>query len=679
MIDETFSTMEAMGFLRVAVAAPTVQVADIAINVRATIEVLDTAAAQGCHLVAFPELGITSYSCADLFSQSCLREHALAGLRALAEATKRLHLAAVVGLPLEIGGRLFNCAALLCDGAILGLVPKTFLPTTQEYYEQRWFSSARASTMQMVAVDGQPIPFGADLLFAADNLPDAVIGIEICEDLWSAQPPSGDMALAGATLFVNPSASVDIVGKAHYRQALVEQQSARCLAVYLYAGAGPGESTMDVVYGGHGLIAENGVTLAETERFQFTSQMALADIDLHLLTQERLRNSSFSAARPAQTYRRIPFTLPIQDRPVSWVSRQPQLRRPLSTMPFVPSDPITRDRHCEEVFIIQATGLAKRLNHTGITRVILGLSGGVDSTLALLVALRAFDLLGLPPAGITAVLMPGAGTSSRTHAQAERLAQLAQVTLRTIPIAEAVRQHLAAIGHDERQTDRTYENAQARERTQILMDLANHLDGLAVGTGDLSELALGWCTYNGDQMSMYHVNAGVPKTLVQHVIRWCAERLFTGEITAVLHAVVATPITPELVPLSATGEIRQETEQIIGPYLLHDFFLFYGVRYGFSPHKILYLAIQAYGDHFTPTGILHWLGVFYQRFFASQFKRSAMPDGPKVGAVALSPRGDWRMSSDAVVTIWQQEVAELTQRFAPPTEKHKRASRGKLL
>jgi NAD+ synthase (glutamine-hydrolysing) len=655
-----------LGYVRVAAVTPEVRVADVAYNTQAILASLEEAAAQGCTLALFPELAVTGYTCADLFYQSLLRDQARAALRPLAQATGRLGIGAVIGLPLEVGGKLYNCAAFLAEGAVVGVVPKTYLPATQEYYEERWFSSSRDCPVDVVDLDGQTIPFGADLLFTARNMPHCVLGIEICEDLWATNPPSGSMALAGATLFLNPSASDEVLGKAEYRRALVTQQSARCLAGYVYAGSGPGESTTDVVFGGHCLIAEDGILLAETPRFHFERQMALADLDLEQLAHERITNSSFSSALPTRAYRQIAFTLPTSSLTVATdvtAVAPPLLRPPLSQTPFVPTDPTQRATHCEEIFAIQSTGLARRLQHTGSHSITLGLSGGLDSTLALLVTLRAFATLDLPPSGIVAVSMPGFGTSTRTRRHARRLAELVGVTLREISIEAAVRQHFQDIGHDERVTDVTYENAQARERTQILMDLANQVGGLVVGTGDLSELALGWATYNGDQMSMYHVNAGVPKTLVRYLIAWSAESLYHGATAQVLRAICATPSSPELLPQSAgkavQNAVAQETEAAIGPFLLHDFFLFCTVRYGFSPRKTLFLATRAFAGRYTPQEIVRWLQVFLQRFFANQFKRSAMPDGPKVGSVALSPRGDWRMPSDASVALWRQELDQL--------------------
>jgi NAD+ synthase (glutamine-hydrolysing) len=652
-----FFTHAALGLVRVAVVAPELRVADVAFNTERTVAALIEAAAQGCQLAVFPELGLTSYSCADLFYHNTLLDAARAALERVAEATAIYDMAAVVGLPLAVGGRLFNCAAFLASGRLVGIVPKTFLPTTNEFYEARWFTSAAQGTPATVTIAGEEFPFGADLIFPAANLPGCVVGIEVCEDLWAVNPPSGRLALAGATLLVNPSASNELLGKAEYRRDLIRQQSARCLAAYCYAGVGSGESTTDTVYAGHALIAENGGLLVETPRFSFATQMVVADIDVQRLVHERLRNSSFSQAGLAQGYRTVGFTLPRAEA----LAPTPVIRPGLSATPFVPGDPARRAHHCQEIFAIQATGLAKRLRHTGAAKAVIGVSGGLDSTLALLVIVAAFDRLGLPRENVVAITMPGFGTTQRTRGNAERLAELLGVTLRVIPIAESVRQHFRDIGHDEQQHDVTYENAQARERTQILMDVANQVGGLVVGTGDLSEAALGWMTFNGDHMSMYHVNAGVPKTLVRYLVGWCADELYTGETTAVLRSIVDTPITPELLPLDANEELAQKTEETIGPYDLHDFFLFYTLRHQFGPAKVFFLARQAFGAAYDAATILRWQEVFYRRFFSQQFKRSAMPDGPKVGSVALSPRGDWRMPSDAVAAVWLAELAAVTQ------------------
>lgn len=651
-----------LGFVRAAVVSPELRVADVDFNVAAMEQAMHRAREAGASLILFPELGVTGYSCADLFYQSLLLAKARAALSILANAAGDAHVAAVVDLPLLQDGKIYNCAAFLGDGQVLGITPKTYLPTTQEYYEERWFTSSRNALFDTVEIDGQRVPFGADLLFRARNLPGCVIGIEICEDLWAINPPSSDKALGGATILLNPSASDETLGKYRYRTDLVTHQSGRCLAAYLYAGASPNESTTDIIFAGHSLIAEYGILLAETERFRFDTQIATADIDVERLINERTKNTSFSSQLPTRKYRTLDFTLSAHERDaISAHGSAPySLLRPLSRTPFVPTEASLRAEHCREIFDLQAVGLAKRLKHTGVKSVTLGLSGGLDSTLALLVTIKAFDLLGLARQGIHTISMPGFGTTARTKSNAEQLAAQLGVSFRTIPITAAVRQHFRDIGHDENTHDVTYENAQARERTQILMDLANETGGLVVGTGDLSELALGWATYNGDQMSMYHVNAGVPKTLVRYLVEWCAESEFQGEPAKILHDVIATPITPELLPLDTEGAQAQETESTIGPFVLHDFFLFYMVRHQFSPRKIFFLAQQAFvGTYDAPT-ILQWLGVFYKRFFAQQYKRSAMPDGPKVGSVALSPRGDWRMPSDASAALWLAQVQELT-------------------
>jgi NAD+ synthase (glutamine-hydrolysing) len=661
MTIEHFFSSEGLGFVRMAVVSPELRVADVAFNVTRITEAMAVGAKQGARLMLFPELCITAYSCGDLFFQPLLLEQALKGLSVIADATRTSSVAAVVGLPLAVEGKLYNVAGLVADGKVWGLVPKSFLPSTGEFYEERWFTPAARCTSQPVRVSDVEVPFGPDLLFTALNLPGLVVGIEICEDLWAISPPSGDLAQAGATVLLNGSASNELLGKVEYRRDLVRQQSARSLAAYLYAGAGPGESTTDLVWAGHSMVAENGAILAETERFKFDTQMAVADVDVHRLIGERLRSNTFSAAQPVRQYRRTPFVLPDPGRPDAWT---PLIRPQLARLPFVPADPQRRAEHCREIFNIQSMGLAKRLRHTAAKRVTIGLSGGLDSTLALLVTVRAFDLVGLPRDGILAVTMPGFGTTSRTRSNAEKLAEELRVSFRTIPIAEAVRQHFRDIGHDETVHDITYENAQARERTQILMDLANEIGGFVVGTGDLSELALGWATYNGDHMSMYHVNAGVPKTLVRYLVEWAADEEFQGEAAKVLHDIGATPISPELLPLSKEGSLEQKTEETVGPYALHDFFLYYAVRYGFPPRKIFVLARQAFDGEYTADVILKWLRTFYRRFFSQQFKRSAMPDGPKVGSVALSPRGDWRMPSDASPAGWLAEVEAIADAIA---------------
>jgi NAD+ synthase (glutamine-hydrolysing) len=629
------SPRENHGFARVAAVSPELVLGDVAVNLAILKREMAALARQGARLIVFPELSLTGYSCADLFHHAALLEKARRGLTELAESTARLGCAVVVGLPLAVESRLYNVAAVIAEGRVLGYVPKTFLPNSGEFYERRWFSPA--PTLAVSEVDG--VPIGMDLLFAAADLPGFVLGIEICEDLWTVIPPSSHAALAGATVLANPSASDEVLGKAPYRRGLVNQQSARCLAAYVYAGAGAGESSTDVVYSGHGLISENGALLAETERFSFQTQTAVADVDLQRLQHERFKSAAFRDDEARPVFRRIGFTL-------GQTFAGGELLHPLSAHPFVPPAGADRRAVCEEIFAIQATGLARRLRQTKSKAVVLGLSGGLDSTLALLVLIEALKRADLPRSAALTVTMPGFGTTERTKGNAEKLAEALGITLRTISIKAAVEQHFSDIGHPAGLHDITYENAQARERTQVLMDVANQTGGIVLGTGDLSEAALGWCTFNGDHMSMYHVNAGVPKTLVKYLIEWAATERYAAEAGEILHDVIATPISPELLPIGADGQIEQKTEDTVGPYELHDFFLFHFVRHGCPAEKIRYLACIAFADKYEVAVIEKWLAVFLRRFAQNQFKRSSMPDGPKVGSVALSPRGDWRMPSD---------------------------------
>jgi NAD+ synthase (glutamine-hydrolysing) len=651
-------TGDDLGYLRVAAVSPSVRVADVAHNTRATVEALERVAARGCRLAVFPELGLTGYTCADLFHQEVLLDAAEQGLREVLRAGRRLGVAAIVGLPVRVGGRLYNCAALVSGGRLVGVVPKVCLPTAGEYHEQRWFTSGVLRTQDEVEIAGDQAPFGEDLVFTARNLPGCTIGVEICEDLWTPQPASGRLALGGATVLVNPSASDELAGKARRRRDLVREQAARCMAAYVYAAAGPGESSTDVVFGGHSMIVENGVTLAESSRFGFETEQIVTDVDLQHLGGERTRSPGFSTSTGGPL-RRVEFHLP---RPVSDGPAAGALRPVPSRTPFLPEDPEDRAEHCFEAFTIQATALCTRLRHLFAQRsgpvVSIGLSGGLDSTLALLVAVKSFDRLGADRRGIVAVTMPGPGTTRRTRGNAEALAGLLGVTCEVIPIGDSTEHHLGAIGHSGRH-DATFQNAQARERTRILMDVAGLHGGFNLGTGDLTELALGYCTFNGDQMSMYHVNAGVPKTLVRQLVQWCADTLFDEETAAVLRDICATPSTAELLPPAADGRSSQNTEEIVGPDELQDFFLFHTVRSGFSPTKVFRLAKRAFDGRYAPEQILKWMGIFYYAFFGSQYKRSAMPDGPKVTAVGLSPRADWRMPSDAVSTLWLREVADL--------------------
>lgn len=640
------------GYVRVASISPELRVGDPAFNASRIVEAAGTAAADGCSVALFPELSLTGYTCGDLFFQATLHRAAIQALLRVAAATKDVPLVTVVGLPLSIDGRLFNCAALVAGGEVRGIVPKTFLPASQEYYEERWFSRGNILSRDTVRVGDADVPAGADLLFDVGHR--FCIGIEICEDLWAVEPPSGPLALAGATLILNPSASDELLGKAGYRLDLVRQQSARCLAAYAYAGAGPWESSTDMVFSGAGILAECGQVLTEARRFDFATSMAVADFDMERVEHERLTNSSFSAAG-AGGFRRISIAVgdPVRSREVS-------LRRSVAARPFVPAASAERAAHCQEIFSIQATGLARRLLHTSSAKAVLGLSGGLDSTLAALVCIRSLAKLGRSPEDMLAVVMPGPGSTERTQNNAIALASALGATARVIPISTSVAQHLADLQHPAELHDATYENAQARERTQILMDVANQAGGIVVGTGDLSEAALGWCTFNGDHMSMYHVNSGVPKTLVRHLVEWCAEEEFGEPVSGLLLDIAATPISPELLPLGKDAALVQMTEDTVGPYELHDFFLFHMVRCGFSPAKIVALAEIAFEERFSREEICRWLRVFYTRFFANQFKRSSMPDGPKVGTVALSPRGDWRMPSDASAVAWLAEIEALS-------------------
>ena len=642
------------GFVKVAAVTPEVRVADVVFNVGACAAAAREVAAQGAAVIVLPELAITGYTCEDLFWQEALLRAAEAGLADFAARTADLDALILVGVPVRTGGKLYNCAAAVCHGGLLGLVPKTHIPTYNEFYEGRHFVPGPVGVTLVSFAGSQDVLFGTDLLFPCEELPELVVAAEICEDLWVAAPPSTAHAQAGATLICNLSASNAVVGKADYRRSLVTGQSARLICGYVYASAGTGESTQDLVFSGHDLVAENGRLLAEGA--PFGSGRAVSEIDVRLLAQERTRMSTFEAvpSPEAAGYAVAPFSLGADA-----VARETPLTRWVDPHPFVPSDPTRRAERCEDVFSIQAHGLAKRLAHTRSQHAVIGLSGGLDSTLALLVAVRAFDLLGLPRDGVIAVTMPGFGTTDRTYNNACELARTVGAELREIGIAASVRQHFADIGHDESVHDVTYENSQARERTQILMDVANQEGGLVIGTGDLSELALGWATYNGDHMSMYAVNASVPKTLVRHLVRYVADTCGDEAEKNVLLDVLDTPVSPELLPATGEGQIAQRTEDLVGPYELHDFFLYEVLRRGTSPRKVYRLARYALGKKYDDATILSWLKVFYRRYFAQQFKRSCLPDGPKVGSAAVSPRGDLRMPSDACSTLWLAEVEAL--------------------
>jgi len=638
------------GFVRVGAAIPLLKVADCTYNVEQTVALMREAAAAQVQIVSFPEMGLTGYTCGDLFHQKTLIDAAEDALAYLLRETADLSLLALVGMPLCVENRLMNVAVALQQGRILAVIPKTWLPNYNEFYEKRWFTSAQDMLADEAIVCGQCVPFGTDLLL---NNGDVCVGVELCEDLWMPVPPSSYQALSGANLLFNLSASNELVAKNTYRRRLVTQQSSRCLAAYVYASAGFGESTTDVVFAGNADIVENGNLLAESTRFSLTAQLITADIDIERLNNDRRKHTGFTATQLADgpVFRKVPFALTALD--------AERVNRRFNPTPFVPKGTELAER-CEEIVAIQVQGLAKRLTHTGCKNVVVGISGGLDSTLALLVAAKTMDKLSWSRSNIVAITMPGFGTTNRTYQNALELMRGLGVTVREISIRKAVEQHFKDIGHDPAQHDVTYENAQARERTQILMDVANQVNGLVLGTGDLSELALGWATYNGDHMSMYGINASVPKTLVRFLVTWLADTQVEKATAIILHDILETPVSPELLPLNAAGESEQHTEDVVGPYLLHDFFLYHMLRFGFSPAKIAWMAERTFEGQYDRKTILAWLHTFYRRFFTQQFKRSCLPDGPKVGSVSLSPRGDWRMPSDAVATLWLEEVNKIS-------------------
>ena len=647
------------GFIRVAAGTPRIRVADCRYNAEQIFTMIREADKQGVKILALPELCLTGYTCGDLFLHDTLLEGAMEGLRTILKATSHLEILAVFGMPLRCAGKLYNCAVAIQKGEVLAVVPKTYLPNYGEFYEQRWFTSggvSQALTLEVPCPDD-----GADTLhmtlgqtiIECKGVPGLKVGIEICEDLWAADPPSRRLAEAGATLIVNLSASNEVVGKAAYRRQLVVGQSGRLCCGYVYADAGEGESTTDLVFAGHNMIAENGALLAEK---RFATGLTISEIDVQRLVYERRRLTTFPREPGFAETNRDGFAC-------AWAEFTPcqtPITRYISPTPFVPENAADRSDRCEEILTIAALGLKKRLEHTGAKTAVVGLSGGLDSTLALLITALAMGMLGRPATDIIAVTMPCFGTTDRTKNNAVILAERMGATLRTIPIGDTVKSHFKDIGHSMDDHSVTFENAQARERTQVLMDIANQSGGLVIGTGDLSELDLGWATYNGDHMSMYGVNGSIPKTLVRHLVDYVArDNLQKDEdLTHVLEDILDTPVSPELLP-AVQGEISQKTEDLVGPYELHDFFLYYIIRWGFGPRKVLRLAEQALGRKYDRAVILKWLKNFYRRFFVQQFKRSCLPDGPKVGSVALSPRGDWRMPSDAVSKLWLDELEEL--------------------
>ncbi|WP_251445346.1 NAD(+) synthase [Vermiculatibacterium agrestimuris] len=635
------------GFIKVAAGTPKIRVADPRYNAEQIFTLMRQADHQGVRVLCLPELCLTGYTCGDLFLQDTLLKGAEEGLATILEATKNLDMVTALGLPLKYKNNLYNCAAIIQSGKILGLVPKTYLPNYGEFYEGRWFTSGRGISEPFFSLCGQEVTLDADFLFCCETMPELVIGVELCEDLWAVEPPSSRLSALGATLILNLSASNELAGKADYRRSLVAGQSARCVCGYVYADAGEGESTTDLVFTGHNMIAENGALLAQR---RFSTGLTVSEIDVDKLVFERRRMNTFPTVE-SEYGAQASFSLE---------PGETSLTRLVSPSPFVPQDEAHRAERCEEILKIAALGLKKRLEHTGAKTAVIGLSGGLDSTLAILITGIAMKLLDRPASDMIAVTMPCFGTTHRTRSNAELLAEHMGATLKVVDVGEAVKVHFRDIGQAMDNQDVTFENAQARERTQVLMDIANQTGGLVIGTGDLSELALGWCTYNGDHMSMYAVNAGIPKTLVRHLVRYVAGDK-AGEdqaLSEVLEDILDTPVSPELLPAVA-GEISQKTEDIVGPYELHDFFLYYVVRWAFSPRKVLRLAEQAFGCSYDRAVLLKWLKNFYRRFFSQQFKRSCMPDGPKVGSLALSPRGDWRMPSDAAAALWLEELEGL--------------------
>ena len=630
------------GFIKVAAATPDIRVADVDYNKGQIIKQMDEAAEAGAKIIVFPELCITGYTCSDLFLQDILLNSAKKALVEIAEHTKNLDALVFVGVPIAVGGELYNVAAALNHGNILGFTTKSFLPNYGEFYEMRQFRPGPKKA-EKILFGGKEIPFGPQLLFVENQMANLIVSAEICEDVWSPVPPSIEAAREGATVIVNCSASDETIGKASYREALISGQSARLISGYIYANAGEGESTTDLVFGGHNLIAENGTILAEAKRF--SNGIIYTEFDVQKIANERRKNTTFTETQE-HVLPRIPFGLE---------QTETILTRTFPSRPFVPRDDQERAKRWEEILTIQAMGLKKRLAHTHAKSAVVGISGGLDSTLALLVTAKAFDALGLERSGITAVTMPCFGTTDRTYQNACKMSLKVGATLREVRIGDAVMQHFKDIGHDPQDHSVTYENSQARERTQVLMDIANQTGGLVIGTGDMSELALGWATYNGDHMSMYGVNASVPKTLVRHLVHYYADTCEDSSLKEVLYDVLDTPVSPELLP-PKDGEIAQKTEDLVGPYELHDFFLYYFLRMGYEPGKIYRIAKLSFAGEYDDETIYKWLRTFCWRFFSQQFKRSCLPDGPKVGTVALSPRGDWRMPSDACVALWIQNL-----------------------
>ncbi len=633
-----------MNFIRVAAACPITKVADIDFNVEKIKECIETSLKDNSKLIVFPELCITSYTCGDLFLQQQLLLKAEEGLRELCNFSLNKDILISIGAPLIFNNCLYNCAFIIFNGKILGIVPKSYIPNYTEFYEKRWFTEGYNIVDKYVDLSFQNnIPFGVNLIFKSSNLK---FGFEVCEDLWTVIPPSSNLSLLGANIIGNLSASNELVSKASYRKAIVQSQSARCMCSYVYSSSGVFESTTDLVFSGHLIIGENGIILNENERFQRDNEVISYIIDIDKLNNERLKNLSFRDASRLSPFKALEINF-------TFINTKPSIfDRYIDKHPFVPTNEKEREERSKEIFNIQAAGLAKRLNHTGIPKTVIGISGGLDSTLALLVCVKTLDMLNLPRKNIIAITMPGFGTTDRTYNNALILCKELGVELREINIVNACLQHFKDIGHPIEVHDVTYENVQARERTQILMDISNKEGALLVGTGDLSELALGWATYNGDHMSMYSVNCSIPKTLVRYLVKYVADKEVSGDVSNVLLDILDTPVSPELLPKDNKGEIAQKTEDIVGPYELHDFFLYYFIRQNAIPEKILFLAKEAFKEEYSDMIIEKWFDKFIKRFFTQQFKRSALPDGPKVGTISLSPRGDWRMPSDASYNSW---------------------------
>ena len=631
------------GFLKVCAVSPRVTVAGVQSNLNAALQEIEKANKNKVQILVFPELFLSGYTCGDLFLQTALQDACKSALTAVCRATENSALVVVIGLPLKFGTSLYNCAAVVQNGMVVAVIPKTYIPNYNEYYEKRWFASGDGVN-GTIKLNGQEVPFGQTLVRLSD---DAVLGVEICEDLWTPSTPGTSLALSGANIIVNLSASNEVVTKNDYRKNLIRMQSAKDFCAYIYASAGVGESTTDLVFSGACTVAENGALLSEGERFAFNGSMAEACIDIEKLNAERAHNTSFTDAAKKLKEKLSEVSTPVEVSDLEYN----EVNRSFDPHPFVPSDSAEKDERCREILSIQSHALAKRMSHIGAKKAIIGISGGLDSTLALLVTARALKILNLPNENMICVTMPGFGTTDRTYQNAVDLIHAFGATFMEISIRNAARGHMADIGHDESVHDITYENTQARERTQILMDLANKHGAVLVGTGDLSELALGWCTYNADHMSMYGVNAGVPKTLVRHLVRNEAQQL-PEEISKILNDILDTPVSPELLPPDENGNIQQKTEETLGPYEVHDFYLYHFLRFGTRPEKLLFMASRAFAGIYSEEQLKNWLKLFVRRFFTNQFKRSCLPDGPKVGSVSLSPRGDWRMPSDADCSVW---------------------------